>query len=87
LKYPTINFFGGVMLGIAALDGLLMSLKYFLMETAGNAWVLRIRRQGFANILAQDKKWFDNGEDVGVRLVQTLVKDGDDARNLVACVD
>jgi ATP-binding cassette subfamily B (MDR/TAP) protein 1 len=39
----TINFFGGVVLGIAALDGLLMGLKYFIMETAGNAWVLHIR--------------------------------------------
>jgi ATP-binding cassette subfamily B (MDR/TAP) protein 1 len=29
----SINFFGGVV----ALDGLLMGLKYFLMETAGNA--------------------------------------------------
>ena len=82
----TINFFGGVVLVIAALDGLLLGFKYFLMETAGNAWVLRIRRQGFANVLAQDKKWFDKGENAGVRLVQTLVKDGDDARNLVAVV-
>jgi ATP-binding cassette subfamily B (MDR/TAP) protein 1 len=82
----TINLFGGVVLGIAALDGLLMGLKYFIMETAGNAWVLCIRRQGFANVLAQDKKWFDKGENAGVRLVQTLVKDGDDARNLVTLI-
>lgn len=33
-------------INLSALDGLLMGLKYFLMETAGNAWVLRIRRQG-----------------------------------------
>ena len=39
-----------------------MRLKYFLMETAGNACVLIFRRQGFANVLAQDKKWFDKGE-------------------------
>jgi ATP-binding cassette subfamily B (MDR/TAP) protein 1 len=57
----TINFFGRVVLGIAALDELLMDLKYFLMETAGNAWVLCIRGQGFANVLAQDRKWFDKG--------------------------
>jgi ATP-binding cassette, subfamily B (MDR/TAP), member 1 len=82
----TINFFGAIVLGIAALDGLLMGFKYFIMETAGNAWVLRIRRQGFANVLAQDKKWFDKGENAGVRLIQTLVKDGDDARNLVALI-
>jgi ATP-binding cassette subfamily B (MDR/TAP) protein 1 len=50
-----------------------MGLKYFIMEAAGNAWALRIRRQGFANVLAQDKKWFDKGENAGVRLVLTLV--------------
>jgi ATP-binding cassette subfamily B (MDR/TAP) protein 1 len=82
----TINFFGAIVLGIAALDGLLMGLKYFIMETEGNAWVLRIRRQGFANVLAQDKKWFDKGENGGVRLVQKLVKDGDDAGNLVVLI-
>jgi ATP-binding cassette subfamily B (MDR/TAP) protein 1 len=82
----TINFFGGLVLGVAALDGLLMGFKYFLMETAGNAWVLRIQQQAFANVLAQEKKWFDRRENTSVRLVQTLVKDGDDARNLVAVV-
>jgi ATP-binding cassette, subfamily B (MDR/TAP), member 1 len=82
----TINFFGGGVLGTVALDGLLIGLKYFLMETAGNTWVLHIRRQGFTNVLAHDKKWFDMGENAGVRLVQTLVKDGDYARNLLALV-
>jgi hypothetical protein len=58
-----------------------MGLKCFPMETAGNTWVLRIRRQGFANFLAQDKKWFDKGENAGVRLEKMLVRD--DAWNLV----
>jgi ATP-binding cassette subfamily B (MDR/TAP) protein 1 len=48
--------------------------------------VLRIRRQGFTNVLAQVKQWFYKGENAGVRLVQTLVKDGDDARNFVALI-
>jgi hypothetical protein len=42
-----------------------MGLKYFVMETAGNAWALCNWRQGFVNVLTQDKKWFDKG----VRLV------------------
>jgi ATP-binding cassette, subfamily B (MDR/TAP), member 1 len=81
-----ITFFGGLVLGVAALDGLFMGLKYFLMETAGNAWVLRIRQAGFGKVLAQDKRWFDKSENASVKVVQTLVKDGDDARNLVAVV-
>jgi ATP-binding cassette subfamily B (MDR/TAP) protein 1 len=79
-----INFFGGVVLGIPALDGLLMGLKYFIVETAGNAWVLRIWCQGFTNFLAQDKKWFAKGENAGVRLEKMLVRD--DLWNLVAVI-
>lgn len=33
-----------------------------------------------------DKKWFNKAENSPVQLVQVLVKDGDDARNLVAVV-
>lgn len=82
----TINFFGGLVLGITALDGLLMGLKYFIMETSGNAWVFQIRKRAFSNVLLQDKKWFDRDDNAGVKIVQTLVKDGDDARNLVSVV-
>src|SRR5262245_9902031 len=34
--------FGAIVLGAAALDGLLFGLKYFIMETASNAWVSRV---------------------------------------------
>jgi ATP-binding cassette subfamily B (MDR/TAP) protein 1 len=81
-----INTYGGIVLSIAAIDGILMGLKYFLMETSAMAWVTRIRKQSFALVMAQDKKWFDKLENSPVRLVQVLIKDGDDARNLIAVV-
>ena len=81
-----INIFGGIVLGMAALDGFFMGLKYFLMETAGARWVERIRIVAFSKVLAQDKKWFDRSENGSTRLVQTLIKDGDDARSLIAVV-
>ena len=81
-----INIFGGIVLGMAALDGFFMGLKYFLMETAGARWVQRIRTIAFSKVLAQDKKWFDRSENGSTRLVQTLIKDGDDARSLIAVV-
>jgi ATP-binding cassette subfamily B (MDR/TAP) protein 1 len=52
-------------------------------STAGNTWVSRIRRQAFVNVLAQEH---DNGEYADVRVVQTRVKDGDDARNSAGAV-
>lgn len=36
--------------------------------------------------MAQDKKWFDKSENSPVRLVQILIKDADDAGNLIAVV-
>jgi ATP-binding cassette subfamily B (MDR/TAP) protein 1 len=82
----TINMYGGIVLAVAACDGILLGLKYFIMETSGMIWVTRIRKLCFKNILAQDKKWFDKSENSPVRMVQVLVKDGDDARNLIAVV-
>jgi ATP-binding cassette subfamily B (MDR/TAP) protein 1 len=82
----TINMYGGIVLSIAALDGLLLGFKYFVMETSGAIWVTRVRNACFKNVLAQDKKWFDRSENSPVRIVQVLIKDGDDARNLIAVV-
>ncbi|KAJ8496097.1 hypothetical protein ONZ45_g12592 [Pleurotus djamor] len=81
-----INSFGGLVLGIAALDGFLLGFKYFLMETIASSWVMRIRNIAYEKLLAQDKKFFDKANNISPRFVQILVKDGDDARNLIAVV-
>jgi len=51
--------------------------------------LLHLQWLAFSNVLIQDKRWLNKGE-----TLVTLVKDGDDARNLVvvvvmvqACVD
>ncbi|KAF8153367.1 P-loop containing nucleoside triphosphate hydrolase protein [Crassisporium funariophilum] len=80
-----INMFGGLVLGAAALDGFMMGLKYFLMESVAMEWVTSIRGIAFGRVLRQDKKWFDAGKGAE-GLVQVLVKDGDDARDLVGVV-
>jgi ATP-binding cassette subfamily B (MDR/TAP) protein 1 len=82
----TINTFGALVLGIAALDGMLLGLKYFIMETTALSWVSAIRLKTFNKLLSQDKKFFDKSENASVRLVQIMIKDGDDARNLIAVV-
>ncbi|KAF8990854.1 P-loop containing nucleoside triphosphate hydrolase protein [Cyathus striatus] len=59
---------------------------YFIMETCAMAWVTKVRVESWGKILKQDKKWFDSPRNAPSRLVQVLVKDGDDARNLIAVV-
>ncbi|PBK91619.1 P-loop containing nucleoside triphosphate hydrolase protein [Armillaria gallica] len=81
-----INTFGAIVLTIAAVDGLLIGLKYFIMETCSMIWITRIRNIAFRTILKQDKKWFDKSENSAARIVQVLMKDGDDARTLIAIV-
>jgi len=81
-----INKFGAILVGIAAINGILLGTKYFIMEICGMSWVPRIQSTALYNIIVQDKKWFDHPENVASRMVQVLVKDGEDARDLVAVV-
>ncbi|KAG1838917.1 P-loop containing nucleoside triphosphate hydrolase protein [Suillus subalutaceus] len=81
-----INSYGGLVLGIAALDGLLLGSKFFFMETSAMRWVTRLRDIAFSRVLSQDKSWFDRPENGAARLTQVIVKDGDDARTLIAVV-
>ncbi|KAH9934166.1 P-loop containing nucleoside triphosphate hydrolase protein [Fomitopsis serialis] len=82
----TINMFGGIVLAVAAADGLFIGLKYAVMEVVAMSWVTRVRKVCLARLLAQDKKWFDKTDNSAVRIVQILIKDGDDARSLIATV-
>lgn len=81
-----INVYGGIVLAVAAADGLFIGLKIFIMENVAMDWVTRVRKICFERVLAQDKKWFDKSENSPVRLVQILIKDGDDARSLISSV-
>ncbi|KAF7798175.1 hypothetical protein EIP86_009392 [Pleurotus ostreatoroseus] len=81
-----VNTFGGISLAICAADGLFIGLKYFIMEYVAMDWVNSLRKACFDLILKQDKKWFDKSENSPARLVQILIKDGDDARSLIATV-
>ncbi|KAL6309463.1 P-loop containing nucleoside triphosphate hydrolase protein [Sparassis latifolia] len=82
----TINMYGGIVLAVAAVDGLFIGLKYAIMEVAAMSWVTRIRKVCIARVFSQDKKWFDKSENSPSRIVQILIKDGDDSRSLIATV-
>ena len=83
-----INLFGATVLALAVMDGLLLGLKYFILEKIAITWVNRLRMSCFRLVLLQDKKWFDkvDGSNGPIKLVQILIKDGDDARSLLATV-
>ncbi|KAJ3473619.1 hypothetical protein NLI96_g12910 [Meripilus lineatus] len=81
-----INVLGGTVLAVAAADGLFHGLKYSTMEYLGMVWVNHLRHRTLTLVLSQPKRWFDKSENSSVRLMQILVKDGDDARTLIGDV-
>ena len=82
-----INQYGAIVLSIAALDGILLGFKYFLMERIAGASILRVRSRAFQSVLAQDQSFFDaNPSGSPAMLVQRIIKDGDDARLLISMV-
>lgn len=81
-----VNMYGGIALAIAATDGIAAGGRFFTLESVGMSWITRIRKFCFSYVLAQDKKWFDKSENSPARIMQILVKDGDDARSLIATV-
>jgi ATP-binding cassette subfamily B (MDR/TAP) protein 1 len=94
-----INQFGGILLVICACDGLFLGGKYVLMEIVSMQWVTSVRERALARVLAQDRAWFDGYSPCAAdentttahshttqSLIQTLIKDGDDARALISVV-
>ena len=81
-----INILGGIALSVAALDGVLLGLKYYFMESYGMNWATRLRTVAYDKVLRQDKTWFDNSKNTPARLNQMIVQDGDDARVLLSVV-
>jgi ATP-binding cassette subfamily B (MDR/TAP) protein 1 len=56
-----IHQYSLVILSVIAVDGLLMFLKDIVVQASTVAWITQLRTTSFAQIMAQDKKWFDKG--------------------------
>ncbi|KAJ7074574.1 P-loop containing nucleoside triphosphate hydrolase protein [Mycena amicta] len=80
-----INKYGLLCLAVAAGDGLLLGLKYFLMQSTAMSWVTNMRGVAFERVLRQDRRWFDRDREGGAGVLsRVLITDGDDARELLA---
>ena len=77
-----INQYGAIVLTIAALDGIFLASKYLLVEHVAGAWIRRMRTIAIERVLIQDQTFFDSAS----IFVQTIVKDGEDARLLISTV-
>ncbi|KIJ29925.1 hypothetical protein M422DRAFT_53957 [Sphaerobolus stellatus SS14] len=73
-----------ITLAIAAADGILAGLKSVLMECVAVRWMTRMRKAAFSRVLAQDKAWFDDSANNVSKLVDTIIKDADDAKRLIS---
>ncbi|SPO30837.1 related to STE6 - ABC transporter [Ustilago trichophora] len=68
---------------VALLEGIFGFTRYLLMECLADEWLLRLRGCSYRNVVAQDRSWFDRPNNSAARICQSIVKDADDARNLV----
>ncbi|OAX36886.1 hypothetical protein K503DRAFT_801659 [Rhizopogon vinicolor AM-OR11-026] len=57
-----VNSYGGLVLGIAALDGLLIGSKYIVMDTPAMRWATHRSDMSFSRVLGQERNWFDRSE-------------------------
>ncbi|KAF8607409.1 P-loop containing nucleoside triphosphate hydrolase protein [Ceratobasidium sp. AG-I] len=83
---PLITRYALLVLLAAAGDGITGGLKFFIMEVAAMNWVTALRERCFDRVVAQDKRWHDEPAHHPANIAQVLIKDGDDARTLVAVV-
>jgi ATP-binding cassette subfamily B (MDR/TAP) protein 1 len=81
-----ISHFALFVLLVAAIDGLASGAKFYLLEDAAMVWVCSLRNRSYEKVLKQDKAFFDKDENSPDKIVQLLMKDGDDARTLVATI-
>jgi hypothetical protein len=75
-----------IVLAIAGLDGLSQGVKYTLLQQVAMSWITLMRERAFGRLIVQDKAWFDEPANTTTALVNSIVKDAEDARNVVGLV-
>ena len=70
-------------LAIAIADGFACYFMHFLLETASQAWVDKLRTEAMHRILDQPKAWFDDDCNSSSNLTSSLDRNAEEMRNLV----
>ncbi|KAE8250579.1 hypothetical protein A4X13_0g4590 [Tilletia indica] len=68
---------------LAILDGICVFLRQFVMETVAELWIRHLREEAYGRVLKQSMPWFHHPDNQAEHISHCLVRDGEDARNLV----
>lgn len=83
---PKLTQWGLVILAITAGQAIVSWFHEYLLFRVGAQWSGAIRTRAFAKVLNQDKGWFDESQNAPSKIVQVLLKDADDMRQIIASV-
>lgn len=83
---PELTLWGLVVLAVTAGQAIVYWAQEYLLFRIGAQWSGIIRTRAFAKVLNQDKGWFDESQNAPSKLVQALLKDADDMRQIIATI-
>jgi ATP-binding cassette subfamily B (MDR/TAP) protein 1 len=83
---PSLTKNALIVLGLAIAQGLSDLIQDWTLFALAAEWTAQLRLQTFAKVISQDKSFFDDSANAPSALMQIIIKDIDDMRNLVAQV-
>lgn len=83
---PTLTKWGLILLAVSIGQTLVYFFQEFFLFCEASKWTGVIRNRAYQKLLKQDKGWFDESANAPARLVQILIKDADDMRQIVGSV-
>lgn len=83
---PTLTQNTMIVLALSIGQGVSNLVQDWSLFSLSAIWTAQLRSQTYATVLAQDKRFFDKSTNAPSSLVQIIIKDIDDMRNLMAQV-
>lgn len=83
---PTLTKNALIVLGLAVSQGVSDLIQDWTLFALSAKWTAQLRVQTFEKVISQDKAFFDDSANAPSALMQVIIKDIDDMRNLVAQV-